>query len=204
MIGRSAALVFAGVIAGCVSTGRDVGPSAVYDFGLPVARLVADQPWMTPLALEVRSPAWFDSLNVDYRLAYDDPLKQREYAGSRWAGPPGVLLAQRLRQQLGAVATGGMPTADCLIRIDLQEFSQIFDAPGRSRAVVQTNVSLVDTRRALLAQRSMAVERPSPSPDANGGVRALVEASDELGRQIAQWLSELHQGGKLAKCRMPG
>lgn len=54
---------------------------AVYDFGLPSARNGGEGEWPR-IALEVVAPPWFDALNVDYRLAYDDPLKQREYSQS--------------------------------------------------------------------------------------------------------------------------
>ena len=61
------------LLSACVGGTKNVPPAVVFDFGLPAARLVADGTW-SRLALEVRSPSWFDSLNVDYRLAYDDPL----------------------------------------------------------------------------------------------------------------------------------
>jgi cholesterol transport system auxiliary component len=42
-------------------------------------------------------------------------------------------------------------------------------------------------RSALLAQRSFSVERPASTPDAEGGVRALIEASDEAVDQLVDW-----------------
>ena len=196
---RIAVLVAAGLLSACTGIAGNTPPVAVYDFGLPAARLVADGTW-SRLALEVRSPVWFESLNVDYRLAYDEPLKQREYVGSRWAGAPGVMLAQGLRQQIGAVNATGNTVTDCLLRVELQEFSQIFDTPQQSRALLQGNVSLIDSKRQVLAERPVVIEIPAATADANGGVNALVAASTELGHQLADWLGRLDKA-TLGNCR---
>ena len=184
------------LLGGCAVGARNSPPLTVYDFGLPAARLPAAESWPR-LALDVRSPAWFDSLNIDYRLAYDNPLKQREYADSRWAGAPGVLLAQRLRQQLGTVNDSG--SSACLLRVELQEFSQVFASPQQSQALIQANVQLFDARRQLLVARQLTVERPAASSDAAGGVAALVDASNDFGRQLAGWLASVD--GARQACR---
>ena len=193
-------LLSALLLSACVGGARNTPSIAVYDFGLPAARLVADGTW-SRLALEVRSPPWFDSLSVDYRLAYEDPLKQREYAGSRWAGAPGILLAQRLRQQLGTVSVTGNTLSLCLLRVELQEFSQVFDSPQRSRGVLQGSVSLIDVKRQLVAERQLAIEKPAATADAQGGIDALAAASTELGQLIADWLAGLEKAGTLKSCR---
>ena len=188
------------LLSACVGGARNTPPIAVYDFGLPpVARLATDGAW-SRLALEVKAPIWFDSLNVDYRLAYEDPFKQREYTGSRWAGAPGILISQRLRQQLGAVSSTGNTQADCLLRIELQEFSQIFDTPQRSRGVLYGKANLIDARRQVIAERQIAIEKPAASADAQGGVGALVSASTELGQQLAEWLENLEKDSASKRC----
>ena len=193
-------LLSALLLGACVGVPRNTPPVAIYDFGLPAARLVADGSW-SRLALEVKSPPWFDSLNVDYRLAYEDPFKQREYAGSRWAGAPGILLAQRLRQQLGTVSVSGNTQSDCLLRVELQEFSQVFDSPQRSRGVLQGSVSLIDVKRQLVAERQLAIEKLAATADAQGGIDALVAAGSELGQKIADWLAGLEKASALKSCR---
>ncbi len=73
-------LLAASLLGGCaISPGNGRSP-AVYDFGLPSARNGGEGEWPR-IALEVVAPPWFDALNVDYRLAYDDPLKQRDTKG---------------------------------------------------------------------------------------------------------------------------
>ena len=173
---------------------------AVYDFGLPAGRTGSEGEW-SRIALEVVAPPWFDALNVDYRLAYDDPLKQREYSGSRWAGTPGVLLAQRLRQRLGMVSSSGNAAASCLLRFELQEFSQVFDAPTQSRGVLQGTASLIDARKQRIAGKDFLIEKPAASQDARGGVDALVAASVELGSQLGVWLGALEKNQALQPCQ---
>ncbi|HCZ15881.1 MAG TPA: hypothetical protein DHV85_15095 [Candidatus Accumulibacter sp.] len=192
-------LLVLGLLAACAGGPRSSPPSEVYDFGLPVQRLIADGRW-SKLALEIRAPYWFDSLSIEYRLLYDDPLKLRGYAGSRWAGAPALLLAQRLRQQLGVVGSSGHTAVTCLLRLDLQEFAQSFDTPQSSRGVLQGTASVLDGRHRVVAERAFAIEQAAASADARGGVRALVSASEELGRQIAAWLNELEKSGTLKSC----
>ena len=188
------------VQAACVGSMRNGAPAVVYDFGLPANALVSGEDW-SRLALEVKSPPWFDSLYVNYRLAYDDPLKQREYAGSRWAGVPDILLAQSLRQQLGVAGAERGATTECQLRVDLLAFTQVFDAPTLSHGLLQAQLSLMDRKRQLLAGKRLTIERPARTADAHGGVVALVAASEELGQQTASWLAELEATGSLRTCR---
>ena len=90
-------------LAGCFTAGKRGGDNAmaVYDFGT-AAPVLVEASRTIPVALEVRAPLWFDTLGIDYRLAYQDGARLREYARSRWAGPPAQLLQQQLaRQQIG-------------------------------------------------------------------------------------------------------
>ena len=188
------------ILSGCAVSPDNRQAIAVYDFGLPAVCGSADAEW-PKVALEVVSPPWFDALNVDYRLAYDDPLKQREYAGSRWAGAPGVLLSQRLRQSLGMANASGNAAVDCLLRFELQEFSQVFDSPSQSRGVLQGSVSLIDARKQRIAGKSFLIEKPAASQDARGGVDALVAAGSDFASQLAGWLESLEQNGSMGKCQ---
>ena len=72
------------------------------------------------------------------------------------------------------------------LRIELEEFAQVFDAPGSSRAVLRARASLLGSR-ALVAQRTFSLERPATTADAAGGVRALIATSDELIGQLLEW-----------------
>ncbi len=193
-------LLAALLLAGCAIKPDNGRSMAVYDFGLPAARTEGEGEW-PQIALEVVAPPWFDALNVDYRLAYDDPLKQREYSGSRWAGAPGMLLAQRLRQRLGMASSSGNAAASCLLRFELQEFSQVFDAPTQSRGVLQGTASLIDARKQRIAGKDFLIDKPAASQDARGGVDALVEAGSELSSQLAVWLGALEMSKGMEPCQ---
>ena len=193
-------LLLALQLAACAGSGRDSAQAAVYDFGLPASSL-AHESVGAKLALEVKAAAWFEGRAIAYRLAYDDPLSLREYTESRWVSPPALLLGQRLRQQLGVFSASSNTAVDCLIRFDLQEFSQVFASPEQSRALVHGKASVVDAKRRMIAERVFSIEQAAATQDARGGVSALVVASDQLARQLAAWLSELENGQALKCCR---
>lgn len=187
-------------LGGCAVNQKAVSEVAAYDFGLPASHIVDGERWAA-LRLEVIAPTWADSLKVDYRLAYDEPLKQREYAHSRWVGAPSVLLATLLRQQLGAVGVSENIASRCHLTIELQEFSQVFSAPDESRGVLHAAVRLVGARRQLLAQQDIQLAADAPTPDARGGVQALLAASTDFGHQLSAWLNALDATHRIAFCR---
>ena len=112
------------LLAGCLSAPQRTLPS-VYDFGTPTQRIAATGVWAN-VALDVHAPAWLDAPGIAYRLAYEDPLRWRNYVDSRWADSPVRLLGQQLRQQLGVMAMNGTAAAGCLLRVELQSFTQVF------------------------------------------------------------------------------
>ena len=177
--------------AGC-SLAPAPGPViANYDFGpLPEGRPapVLRQPL---LVHNVNAPGWLDSPLIYYRLTYQDVTRPQAYADSRWVSSPAELFTNRLRARLaaspgGIIRPGDDARAKYALRVDLEEFIQVFDAPGKSRAVVRFRASVMGNR-SLVAQRSFSVERPARTPDAEGGARALIGASDEAVDQLIGW-----------------
>lgn len=199
---RIALLLVALLLGGCVGTGRQGAPANIYDFGPPdragvengAARLAGR------MALEVRAAPWLEGPHIDYRLAYGDPLKRLQYADSRWAAPPASMLAQQLRRQLGFAAVNSGIAAECVLRVELQEFSHVFSAPNASQGRLQGQVSLIDGKRRQIASRAISIESQAPSADAAGGVKALVQASLELGQQLAGWLDQRDRANDLKAC----
>ena len=84
----------------------------------------------------------------------------------------------------------GTAAAGCLLRVELQSFTQVFATPQQSHGRLQAVVMLVDGRRQLLAERTFAVEEEAATPDAQGAVRALSAAGSVFGQQLAQWLED--------------
>jgi len=178
--------------AGCSIAPAPVPAIANYDFGPAPAGHPAQGPRKALLVHDVGAPAWLDSRFIHYRLAYQDAARPQVYAESRWVMSPAALLTNRLRGQLAASGTGGIVQSGdgartgYALRVELDEFTQVFDAPGKSRAVVRLRASVLGNRN-LVAQRSFSVERPARTPDAEGGVRALIGASDEAIDQLIGW-----------------
>jgi cholesterol transport system auxiliary component len=189
---KVAGLALALACAGCSFTPAPVPPVAQFDFG-PVPPGNPTQTLRHPLVIyDVSAPAWLDSPFIYYRLAYQDAARPQAYADSRWVASPAELIAIRLRGRLAASDKGGIvhpadgTRASYALRVELNEFTQVFDAPGKSRAVVRLRASVLGSR-ALIAQHSFSVERPVGTPDAEGGVRALIAASDEALDQLVAW-----------------
>lgn len=190
--GKIAGLALALACAGCSFTPAPAPPVARFDFG-PVPPGNPTQILRHPLVIyDVSAPAWLDSPSIYYRLAYQDAARPQAYADSRWVASPAELIATRLRGRLAPSGKGGIvhpadgARASYALRVELNEFTQVFDAPGRSRAVVRLRASVLGSR-ALIAQKSFSVERPASTPDAEGGVRALIGASDEAVDQLVAW-----------------
>ena len=192
------------LLAGCALPERPVR-ATVYDFGpgvlaTPPATRLAPLP---PVALaEVASASALDSTAVLYRLAYADAFQLQPYAQARWSMTPAQLVHQRLREGLGArravlAAEDGalVPPADGVrprvLRVELDEFSQLFEAPDRSAGLVRLRATLLEPTAGgerLLAQRQVIVQRPAASGDAPGGVRALAAATDAAVAELVLWL----------------
>lgn len=184
---RLLSLLLCGLLSACFTAGKRGGDSAlaVYDFG-PAATSLLAAPRKQPMALEVRAPLWFDSLGIDYRLAYVDVARLREYARARWAGPPAQMIQQRLMQQLD-YSISGQGQARCVVRLEITEFSQLFASPESSKGVLQGRVVLLDQSRRQLAKLDLRIEKMAISQDARGGVSALTATVEQLAADLLAW-----------------
>ena len=191
---RAALLLSLAVLAGCaIPQARD--GIANYDFGLARSDKEAGPRLQHDLVVAaVGAPAWMDNSGIYYRLAYHDAARPQSYAQSRWVMPPAALLGQRLRASIARASKAGVfvpadgARADYTLRLELEEFSQVFDRADKSRAVVRLRASLI-RNRGLVAQQSFDIERDAATPNAEGGVRALITASDEAGNDLIDWLA---------------
>ncbi len=185
------AMAFGLGLAGCSFAPPPAPARTQYDFGpAPASPLKGAR--QAFLVYDVSAPAWLDSPLIHYRLAYQDAARPQAYADSRWVMSPAALFTQRLRGRLAASGGGGIvlpgdpARVHYALRVELEEFAQVFDAPGESRAVLHLRASVLGNR-SLVAQKTFSLERPASTPDAEGGVRALIGASDEAIDQIALW-----------------
>jgi cholesterol transport system auxiliary component len=185
-------LALALACAGCGISSLSTPDVTQYDFGPVPPNAQATGLRQPLLVYDVSAPGWLDSPFIYYRLAYQDATRPQAYADSRWVSSPAELITGRVRLRLAAVGKGGIVhpgdgnRASYALRVELSEFAQVFDAPGSSKAVVRLRASVLG-KSALIAQRSFSVERPAATSDAEGGVRALIDASDEAVDQLVAW-----------------
>ena len=182
---------------------------ALYDFGpgaLSVAPAVAQAPLPAVALEDINSTGGaLDNTALLYRLAYQEAQQLRPYALARWSTPPAQLVRQRLREQLGvrrpvfsardglALNRSQNAVLPLRLRLELEEFSQVFTAPEVSVGVVRLRATLVEVTPAgekLLGQRSVVMQRPAPTADAQGGVHALTAATDAAIEEIDLWLQQ--------------
>ena len=204
-------------LAGCALPTAPARP-AVYDFGagsLQPTPASATRPLVKPPLIvgEIEASPALDSTAMLYRLAYANPQQLQPYTQARWSMPPAQLLRQRLRAHLGehhallnagdhlaigtktALAPTSRPTppqAVMSLRLELEEFSQLFDAPEHSTGLLRLRATLTQaspTGQQLINQRSFTLQRPAPSPDAAGGVQALSAASEALALEVEAWVA---------------
>jgi len=204
---KSAAALFGLVfLAGCAALPEPPARPVLYDFGpgLQAPGPAGAQAPLPPLALEtVDNASLPDGVSVVYyRLAYADAQQLRPYQAARWSQSPQQLLREALQARLGqrraiigtagAMATAraqGQPPA--VLRVELEEFSQVFASPVQSAGLVRLRATLTRPSAQgenLLDQRLFVAQQPAASPDAPGGTRALAQAAEQVAQDVAQWL----------------
>jgi len=113
---------------------------------------------------------------------------------------------QRLREHLSlrrvvinpgesvVMAPGAPSVTPLILRIELEEFSQLFEAADKSVGLLRLRATVVQATAQgdkLVAQRSVVTRHPGASADAPGGVRALTAATDAAIAELDTWLQQL-------------
>src|SRR5262249_9522166 len=158
-----AVCIAAAALAACggLAPGSSSSDVTQYDFG-PMPERSASGLRESLLVYDVTAPGWLDSPSIYYRLAYQDATRPQAYADSRWVGSPAELIGARVRGRLAASGKGGVVhpadgmRASYALRVELDEFIQVFDAPGKSKAVVRLRATVLG-KGALLAQKSFSI-----------------------------------------------
>jgi cholesterol transport system auxiliary component len=209
------------ILSGCTLP-RPASTPVVYDFGPGATQTLPNNRMAMLPTLEVGTPQTSAALNspaVLYRLGYADAQQLKPYTLARWSMPPAQLIGQRLREHLGlrraivspgeiipasqprqtasaaAAATPAVKPETLLnLRLELEEFSQLFETPDKSFGLLRVRATLTQRSTAgetLLAQRSFVAQPAATTPDASGGVRALTAATDQLIGEIEVWLEQV-------------
>ena len=203
---RTIALAATAALVACAGIAPDKPARAtLYDFGPGAVATASTAPTQAAIVLaDIEASSALEGNALLYRLGYADANQLHPYAQARWSAPPPQLVRQRLREQLGreravldasesaALArTGG--AAPRVLRVELEEFSQVFDSPSQSFGALRLRATLFENTAAgerFLAQRSIVQRQPAPAPDAAGGARALAAAADAAAQEISQWLAQ--------------
>ena len=207
---RGLALVCAAaVLAGCSALPAPPVRAVQYDFG-PGAMATAPSDRrapLPPLALaDVEATGMPESsTSVLYRLAYADAQQPRPYAQARWSQPPATLVQQRIREHLGlrrailntsdaAVQARVANKRPTVLRMELEEFSQVFTSATDSAALLRLRATVAEPTglgENLVGQRVFIVQRPAATADAAGGTRALADAANQVARELDEWLEQV-------------
>ena len=189
----SAGLLMVALLAACTGLPKVAPSYAVHDFGGPEP--VAARSLGFPLRnVEVVVPPWLASTAMQYRLAYAQATRRQGYVESRWAAQPAQLVELAVKRAIrtGEAGAGGA----CRLRVELDEFVQVFDSETLSRGVVEARAVLLAPRTdQIVASRSFSLAQPAPSADALGGVSALRGGVQELGSELFGWLDGLDREG---------
>ena len=189
----STGLLLVALLGACTGLPKVAPTYAVHDFGGPEP--VAARSLGFPLRnVEVVVPPWLASTAMQYRLAYAQATRRQAYVESRWAAQPAQLVELTLKRAIrtGEAGAGGA----CRLRVELDEFAQVFDGEAVSRGVVEARAVLLAPRTdQIIASRSFSLARPAPSADALGGVSALRASVQDLGSELFGWLDGLDREG---------
>lgn len=177
------------VLGACNGIGIGTAPKPVSSYDLGLVAIHSLPPEAVPARIQLVAPSWLEALAMQYRLEWDQPLRRRSFADSRWVAKPPELLARALDR---AILSNGTDTSECRLRIELDEFIQTFAAENDSRVEIVARASWLPARsEAALARKEFRLSLPANPPTAEGGVAAYRELAGQLSVQLAQWLRGL-------------
>lgn len=132
----------------------------------------------------VRAVTPFESIDMQYRLAYRNAAEIAAFASSRWAASPAELLRKQLLR-----AANDKP-GKCALDIEIQEFTQVFSAKETSEARIELRAWLGPTavRAAGVATRGWSVVEPNAGPDAVSGAAAFARAANRTIGELGAWI----------------
>lgn len=177
------ALLGTSLLAACAAL-KPPPPLAVHELGQPP--VVAAQPLLPSFNISVNAPSWLMSNAMQYRLLHEPPARRQFYAHNRWAGNPAELLQRYLIQALGAPAAASQT---CLLRIDLDEFSQDFSDAQSSQARLDVRAAVyLQYEDTPVSQQVFSLTGASAAPGPLAGVSAHRLLAADLAAALTQWL----------------
>lgn len=154
-------------------------------------------------------PEWLDGTAMYYRLDYEADGRLAAYANSDWVAPPAALLEPLLQQTIlsgagwrAVIGPRNPASADVTLQIRLDDFSQSFARPDASTGVLDATATLISSRAGqVIGQRHFHVEVAAPTPNAQGGAKALGDASAKFAGELQRWMGSEVAGANAAEDR---
>lgn len=183
-------------LAACVGVNKSRQNLKVYDFGLATAS-VNEQPIASNILLA--EPVAAASLNhnkIRYRLNYQNPSQVFFYTESRWAVSPAELISARL----GRIANVTNNASNCSLKLKIEAFDHVFQTVTTSEGVIELSALLIEKKsRTVISSQRITENISAPSPDAQGGVAALQQASDAALKKAINWGNSVAEGSALCR-----
>lgn len=188
-------LLLAALSGACVTGGEPSSRTTLYDLGLLPAKPLVEADLPALAIARVTAPEWLNGPQMYYRLTYVNNQQPRPYANSQWIMSAARLFEERIKSHIGQAggqvmsATSGitrLPT----VRIEIDDFTHVFESPEKSYAQVIARVAVLEGRN-LIGQRTFTQRVPAPTPNAEGGAKAMALATDAMMADILRWLDKL-------------
>lgn len=120
------------------------------------------------------------------------------YLYTRWSDTPGALIERSLFHTLQEhklfktlLNSTSSAQADVVLESDLNAFYHRFEGENKSYGVIDITYRLIDPKTKItIASKRFFITQEAPTHDAQGGVKALDDATRELTRQCTQWIKE--------------
>ena len=188
-------VVIAALCSACISGNTPNPREKVFDLGMMPSTPVGPVQLPALSISRVTAPEWLNGPQMYYRLLYANAQQPLSYSQHQWSMSPARLFEERIKSHISQ--NGGLVLASSVgiarlpsLRIELDDFTHVFESPERSYAQLTARVAVLDGRK-LLGQKLFQQRIPAPSPDAEGGARAMAQANDMMMADILHWLSAL-------------
>lgn len=193
---RSGALaVLLGLLSAC-SILPEAEPLRAYLLPTSVSPLARKAPEQGP-TLRILTPQSSRLLATPRIAVIPEGSQISRYRGARWSDAAPILLRDRLIER--AQGSGQFASAiseDAPLQADRDLVSQLlaFQAEyveGRPVVVIRLDAQLADGQsQRVLASRRFEIRQPSQGREVDQVVNAFGQATDELGRQLLEWLAQ--------------
>ena len=120
---------------------------------------------------------------MHYRLSWRNAAEIAAFANSRWAASPAELFRKQLLR-----AANEQP-AKCGLRVEIQEFTQVFTAKEASEARVELRAWVGTAPGRPVASRVWLVIEPNAGPDAVSGAAAMARSVNRMIGEIGGWIA---------------